>query len=59
MYSNNSLPQQKLSVRTLPGKMEFWLKTKSQLNAGPGYRDSSTKYQATSKYQLAPFIRVY
>ena len=38
-------------------KMDFWLKTKSQIDAGPGYRDSSTKYQIGLRSQLAPFIR--
>ena len=37
--------------------MDFWLKTKSQSDAGPGYRDSSMKYQTAS--QRALFIRAY
>ena len=28
--------------------MDIWLKTKIQIDAGPGYRDSSAKYQTAS-----------
>ena len=47
--------------------MDFWLKTKIQIDAGPGYRDSSTKpdcfipnlrhlLELTSRYQTSSAI---